>query len=59
MAGVQACHTGTIASAAEWVAAYAAAGARHLILRMGTPELDTHREIAAALITALRGTRAR
>ena len=54
MAGVQACHTGTVASAAEWVATYAAAGARHLILRMGTPELDTHRDVAAALLSALR-----
>lgn len=54
MAGVQACHTGTVDSAAEWVAAYAAAGARHLILRMGTPELDTHRDVAAALLSAVR-----
>jgi alkanesulfonate monooxygenase SsuD/methylene tetrahydromethanopterin reductase-like flavin-dependent oxidoreductase (luciferase family) len=54
MAGVQACHTGTVDSAAEWVAAYAAAGARHLILRMGTPELDTHRDAAAAVLSAVR-----
>jgi alkanesulfonate monooxygenase SsuD/methylene tetrahydromethanopterin reductase-like flavin-dependent oxidoreductase (luciferase family) len=57
MAGIQACHTGTVESAAEWVAAYAAAGARHLILRMGTPELHAHRDVAAALIAALRVTR--
>lgn len=54
MAGIQACHTGTVDSAAEWVAAYAAAGAHHLILRMGTPELGAYRDVAAAVLSAVR-----
>lgn len=37
MARAQACHAGTLESAAAWFAEYRAAGARHLVLRLARP----------------------
>jgi alkanesulfonate monooxygenase SsuD/methylene tetrahydromethanopterin reductase-like flavin-dependent oxidoreductase (luciferase family) len=51
---VQACRAGTVESIAESIAEYAAAGARHLIPRIGTPELAEHADVAAAVYQALR-----
>jgi alkanesulfonate monooxygenase SsuD/methylene tetrahydromethanopterin reductase-like flavin-dependent oxidoreductase (luciferase family) len=54
MAQVQGIKAGPIESVTEWVAGYTAAGADHLILRVGTPDLPAHHDVAAALLAALR-----
>lgn len=52
MARAQACHAGTLESAAEWFAAYRAAGARHLVLRIARPGLTDYHETARELLGA-------
>lgn len=52
MARAQACHAGTLESAAEWFAAYRAAGAHHLVLRIARPGLADYHEIARQLLAA-------
>src|SRR5437660_3387199 len=47
-------HSGTLESAAQWFAAYRAAGARHLVVRLATPDL---REYAAATSVLLNAGR--
>jgi len=54
MARAQACHAGTLESAAEWFAAYCAAGARHLVIRLARPSLDDYHATARALLGAAR-----
>ena len=44
MAKTMACHAGTLESASEWFAAYAAAGARHLVVRLAHPRLDDYKD---------------
>ena len=57
MARAQACHAGTLESVAEWFAAYADAGARHMVVRLARPGLvdynDTVKDVlgAARLVT--------
>ncbi len=52
MTRAQACHAGTLESAAEWFAAYRAAGARHLVVRLARPTLSDYSEIARKLLGA-------
>jgi alkanesulfonate monooxygenase SsuD/methylene tetrahydromethanopterin reductase-like flavin-dependent oxidoreductase (luciferase family) len=54
MSRAQACHAGTLESAAEWFAAYRAAGARHLVLRLARPGLRDYNETARELLGAAR-----
>jgi alkanesulfonate monooxygenase SsuD/methylene tetrahydromethanopterin reductase-like flavin-dependent oxidoreductase (luciferase family) len=52
MARAQACHAGTLESAAEWFAAYRAAGARHLVVRLARPGLKDYDETVLQLLGA-------
>jgi alkanesulfonate monooxygenase SsuD/methylene tetrahydromethanopterin reductase-like flavin-dependent oxidoreductase (luciferase family) len=54
MTRAQACHAGTLESAAEWFAAYRAAGARHLVVRLARPDLSDYHQTAAQLLGAAR-----
>jgi alkanesulfonate monooxygenase SsuD/methylene tetrahydromethanopterin reductase-like flavin-dependent oxidoreductase (luciferase family) len=54
MAKAQACHAGTLESAAEWFGAYRAAGARHLVVRLARPGLSDYNETARQLLSAAR-----
>lgn len=47
-------HSGTLESTTAWVAGYAAAGARHIVVRLAHPTLDDYDETARALLGALR-----
>lgn len=55
MARMQASHAGTLESAVEWIAGYAAAGARHIVLRLARPSLDGYSETMRELLEAVRG----
>ena len=52
MARMQACHAGTLESAAEWFAEYRSAGASQLVLRLARPGLGDYNETAASLLAA-------
>ncbi len=52
MARTMACHAGTLESAAEWFAAYRAAGALHLVVRIARPNLSDYDQIVHALLGA-------
>src|SRR5207245_11151211 len=52
MARQMAVHAGTLESAAEWFAAYRAAGARHLVGRVARPGLSDYDQIVHALLGA-------
>lgn len=54
MARAMACHAGTLESAAEWFAAYRAAGAHHLVVRLASPGLSDYNETVRALLGAAR-----
>jgi alkanesulfonate monooxygenase SsuD/methylene tetrahydromethanopterin reductase-like flavin-dependent oxidoreductase (luciferase family) len=54
MARTMACQAGTLESAAEWFAAYRAAGARHLVVRLARPRLSDYHETARLLLGAAR-----
>ncbi len=54
MAKQMACHAGTLESAAEWFAAYRAAGARHLVLRLARPGLRDYNATVRQLLEAAR-----
>jgi alkanesulfonate monooxygenase SsuD/methylene tetrahydromethanopterin reductase-like flavin-dependent oxidoreductase (luciferase family) len=54
MSQVQGCHSGTAESAAEWIGEYGAAGAEHVVIRIGHTDLDTQAAAASKLIGALR-----
>ena len=54
MARTMACHAGTLESAAEWFAAYRAAGARHLVVRLARPDLSDYNQIVHELLGAAR-----
>lgn len=47
-------HAGTLDSTTEWVAGYAAAGARHIVVRLAHPTLAGYDETVGALLGALR-----
>src|ERR1700674_334734 len=57
MSRAQACHAGTLESAAEWFAAYRAAGARHLVVRLARPDLGDYNDTARLLLGAARHKR--
>ena len=50
MARTMAMHAGTLESAAEWFAAYRAAGARHLVVRLARPSLSDYDETVRRLL---------
>jgi alkanesulfonate monooxygenase SsuD/methylene tetrahydromethanopterin reductase-like flavin-dependent oxidoreductase (luciferase family) len=54
MARGMAMHSGTLESAAEWFAAYRAAGAHHLVLRLARPSLSEYHESTRRLLAAAR-----
>jgi alkanesulfonate monooxygenase SsuD/methylene tetrahydromethanopterin reductase-like flavin-dependent oxidoreductase (luciferase family) len=54
MARQMACHAGTLESAAEWFAAYRAAGARHLVLRLARPGLREYNATVRQLLDLAR-----
>ena len=54
MARGMALHAGTLESASEWFAAYRAAGARHLVVRLARPTLSDYHETARQLLGAAR-----
>jgi alkanesulfonate monooxygenase SsuD/methylene tetrahydromethanopterin reductase-like flavin-dependent oxidoreductase (luciferase family) len=54
MSKQQACHAGTIETAREWMAAYRAAGADHLVVRLARPGLDDYAAITRLLLAAAR-----
>jgi alkanesulfonate monooxygenase SsuD/methylene tetrahydromethanopterin reductase-like flavin-dependent oxidoreductase (luciferase family) len=54
MARTMACHAGTLESAAEWFAAYRAAGARHLVVRLARPGLNDYKQTIPQLLSAAR-----
>jgi alkanesulfonate monooxygenase SsuD/methylene tetrahydromethanopterin reductase-like flavin-dependent oxidoreductase (luciferase family) len=54
MAKAQACHAGTLESAAEWFGAYRAAGAGHLVVRLARPGMSDYNETVTRLLSAAR-----
>jgi alkanesulfonate monooxygenase SsuD/methylene tetrahydromethanopterin reductase-like flavin-dependent oxidoreductase (luciferase family) len=54
MARSQACHAGTLESASDWAAGYAAAGAGQLVLRLARPTLDGYDDTVRGLLGAVR-----
>jgi alkanesulfonate monooxygenase SsuD/methylene tetrahydromethanopterin reductase-like flavin-dependent oxidoreductase (luciferase family) len=56
MTRAQACHAGTIETAAEWMAAYRAAGANHLVLRLARPSLTDYADTIPALLDIARSS---
>jgi len=52
MTRMQACHAGTLESAAEWFAEYRAAGADHLVLRLARPDLSDYNHTVSHLLGA-------
>ena len=54
MANQMACHAGTPESAAEWFAAYRAAGAQHLVLRLARPGLRDYNATVRRLLDGAR-----
>ena len=54
MARGMAIHAGTLESAEEWTDAYLAAGARHVVVRLGHPTLSDYNETVRRLFEALR-----
>ena len=55
MAPSMALHAGTIENVAEWFAAYRAAGAEHVVVRLARPDLTDYGETVRALLNAARG----
>jgi alkanesulfonate monooxygenase SsuD/methylene tetrahydromethanopterin reductase-like flavin-dependent oxidoreductase (luciferase family) len=55
MARTMALHAGTLESAREWFAAYRAAGANHLVLRLARPNLTDYHATVRHLLEAARG----
>ena len=54
MTRAQACHAGTIETAAEWIASYRAAGANHLVLRLARPSLGDYAATIPELLDIAR-----
>jgi alkanesulfonate monooxygenase SsuD/methylene tetrahydromethanopterin reductase-like flavin-dependent oxidoreductase (luciferase family) len=54
MARGMAMHAGTLESASEWFAAFRAAGAQHLVVRLARPRLDDYHDTARLLLGAAR-----
>ena len=56
MTRAQACHAGTIETAAEWIAAYRAAGADHVVLRVARPNFSDYGETITQLLNIARSS---
>ena len=56
MTRAQACHAGTIETAAEWIASYRAAGANHVVLRVARPSLSDYAETVPQLLNIARSS---
>jgi alkanesulfonate monooxygenase SsuD/methylene tetrahydromethanopterin reductase-like flavin-dependent oxidoreductase (luciferase family) len=56
MTRAQACHAGTIETAAEWIAAYRAAGANHVVLRVARPSLSDYAKTIPQLLKIARSS---
>lgn len=56
MTRAQACHAGTIETAAEWIASYRAAGANHVVLRVARPSLSDYTEWIPQLLNIARSS---
>jgi alkanesulfonate monooxygenase SsuD/methylene tetrahydromethanopterin reductase-like flavin-dependent oxidoreductase (luciferase family) len=54
MSRAQACHAGTLESAAGWFAEYREAGARHLVVRLARPQLGDYHDTVGPLLGAAR-----
>jgi alkanesulfonate monooxygenase SsuD/methylene tetrahydromethanopterin reductase-like flavin-dependent oxidoreductase (luciferase family) len=54
MAKNMALHAGTLGSAGEWFAAYRAAGARHLVVRLARPDLSDYDDAARQVLRVSR-----
>ena len=54
MARTMALHAGTIENVADWFAAYRAAGAEHVVIRLARPDLTDYSETVRALLNAAR-----
>jgi alkanesulfonate monooxygenase SsuD/methylene tetrahydromethanopterin reductase-like flavin-dependent oxidoreductase (luciferase family) len=54
MSRAQACHAGTLESAAGWFAEYRDAGARHLVVRLARPDLGDYHDIIGPVLQAAR-----
>ena len=54
MAKAQACHAGTLETAADWFAAYVAAGARHMVVRLARPGLTDYNDTVKDVLGAAR-----
>jgi len=54
MSRAQACHAGTLESAAGWFAEYREAGAGHLVVRLARPDLGDYHETIGPLLAAAR-----
>ena len=54
MSKAQACHAGTLESAAAWFAEYRRAGAQHLVVRLARPDLSDYPDTIAPLLGAAR-----
>lgn len=52
MARGMAMHAGTLESASEWFAAYRAAGAQHLVVRLARPRMDDYHDAARSILGA-------
>ena len=55
MGQVQACAAGPLDEVVAWIRSYVAAGAQHVVLRLGHRRLDAHAGLASALREALEG----
>jgi alkanesulfonate monooxygenase SsuD/methylene tetrahydromethanopterin reductase-like flavin-dependent oxidoreductase (luciferase family) len=54
MTRAQACHAGTVETAADWIASYRAAGANHVVLRLARPSLSDYAETIPQLLRIAR-----
>lgn len=54
MTRAQACHAGTVETAAEWIASYRAAGANHVVLRVARPSFSDYAETIPQLLKIAR-----
>ena len=55
MSPTMALYAGTIENVGEWFAAYRAAGAEHVVVRLARPDLTDYGETVRALLAAARG----
>jgi hypothetical protein len=54
VSALQACHAGRLADCVDWLRSYIDAGARHILLRVGSLDSDVQLRTASKLLTELR-----